>query len=56
METIIKKWEDLSKEEVEKILLQEKFREARAELIAQVKKKHNAFIDLERLEEISIEI
>lgn len=45
-----------AKEEVEKILLQEKFREARAELIAQVKKKHNAFIDLERLEEISIEI
>tara|TARA_B100000575_G_scaffold294516_1_gene310977 strand:- start:8139 stop:9731 length:1593 start_codon:yes stop_codon:yes gene_type:complete len=45
-----------AKEEVEKILLQEKFREARAELITQVKKKHHAFIDLERLEEISIEI
>ena len=45
-----------AKEEVEKILLQEKYREARAELITQVKKKHHAFIDLERLEEISIEI
>jgi hypothetical protein len=36
--------------------LEQKFREARSELIDQVKIKHNAFIDLERLEEINIEI
>ncbi len=47
---------DEAKEAVKNILLEQKFRAARSELIRQVKKKHNAFIDLERLEEINIEI
>jgi hypothetical protein len=47
---------DEAKEAVQDILLEQKFREARSELIDQVKIKHNAFIDLERLEEINIEI
>lgn len=47
---------DEAKEAVKDILLEQKFRAARSELIRQVKKKHNAFIDLERLEEINIEI
>ena len=47
---------DEAKQSVQDILLEQKFREARAELIDQVKLKHNAFINLERLEEINIEI
>jgi hypothetical protein len=47
---------DEAKEAVQDILLEQKFREARSVLIDQVKIKHNAFIDLERLEEINIEI
>ena len=47
---------DEAKEAVKNILLEQKFRESRAELISQVKRKHNAFVNLERLEEINIEI
>ncbi|MDC0979839.1 peptidyl-prolyl cis-trans isomerase, partial [Balneolaceae bacterium] len=47
---------DEAKETVQDILLEQKFREARSQLIDQVKMKHNAFIDLERLKEINIEI
>jgi len=47
---------DEAKEAVQDILLEQKFREARTQLIDQVKIKHNAFIDLERLKEINIEI
>ena len=47
---------DEAKEAVQDILLEQKFREARSQLIDQVKMKHNAFIDLERLKEINIEI
>ena len=45
-----------AKEAVQDILLEQKFREARSVLIDQVKIKHNAFIDLERLVEINIEV
>ena len=47
---------DEAKEAVQDILLEQKFREARSQLIDQVKIKHNAFIDLERLKEINIEV
>ena len=47
---------DEAKEVVKDILMEQKFRETRAELITQVKRKHNAFVNLERLEEINIEI
>jgi len=47
---------DEAKEAVQDILLEQKFREARSLLIDQVKIKHNAFIDLERLKEINIEV
>ena len=45
-----------AKEAVKDILLEQKFRETRAQLITQVKRKHDAFVNLERLEEINIEI
>ena len=45
-----------SQEQLRALIVEQKFRTERSKLIAQVKNKHNAYIDMGRLEELTIEI